>query len=51
VVTESREMFKKRPASATFFATLLLGGTAGHDQEMDDGMQATLDQLKAVAES
>jgi uncharacterized protein YndB with AHSA1/START domain len=50
VVTESREMFKERPKSAAFFARFLLGGTAAHDQEMDDGLQATLDRLKAVAE-
>ena len=50
VVTESREMFKKRPASATFFATLLLGGTGAHDDEMNQGLRATLERLKAVAE-
>ncbi len=50
VVSESREMFKARPKSATFFATLLLGGTAEHDAEMDQGLHATLQRLKTVAE-
>jgi len=50
VVTESREMFKERPASAKFFSKWLLGGTAEHDQEMVDGMRATLERLRALAE-
>jgi hypothetical protein len=50
VVTESREMFKQRPASAKFFSKWLLGGTAEHDQEMVDGMRATLERLKVLAE-
>jgi len=51
VVTESREMFKTRPKSAAFFSKYLLGGTDDHDQEMNQGLQATLDRLKAVAEA
>jgi len=51
VVTESREMFKERPKSATFFSRFLLGGTEAHDQEMNAGLQATLERLKAVAEA
>ncbi|MFZ4518182.1 MAG: SRPBCC family protein [Microthrixaceae bacterium] len=50
VVTESREMFRKRPATATFFATLFLGGTRSHDDEMDRGLLATLERIKAHAE-
>jgi len=50
VVSESREMFKARPKSATFFATLLLGGTESHDAEMDQGLNDTLQRLKTVAE-
>jgi len=50
VVTESREMFKKRPLLATVFASLLLGGTKSHDGVMDQGLQDTLNRLKAVAE-
>jgi len=50
VVSESREMFKARPKSATFVATLLLGGTESHDAEMDQGLNDTLQRLKTVAE-
>ncbi len=50
VVTESREMFKKRPLLATVFASLLLGGTTSHDGVMDQGLHDTLNRLKAVAE-
>ena len=50
VVTESREMFRDRPAIATWFSKLLLGGTERHDQEMNDGLAATLARLKVVAE-
>ena len=50
VVTESREMFKKRPLLATIFASVLLGGTGTHDNLMDQGLQDTLDRLKVVAE-
>ena len=51
VVTESREGFKDRPAIARTFSKLFLGGVAPHDQEMVDGMAATLARLKAVAET
>ncbi len=50
LVTESRVAFKSRPRSALVFSKLLLGGVAEHDQEMRDGMNATLERLKAVAE-
>ena len=49
LVTETRSMFKERPAVARWF-TRLLGGTDAHDQEMVDGLAATLERLKAVAE-
>lgn len=49
-VTESRRMYKERPTLAKWFATLLLGGTESHDQEMDAGMMVTLQRLKALAE-
>ena len=50
-VTESREMYMERPKVAAWFSRLLLGGTDAHDQEMNDGLRATLERLKAVAES
>jgi len=51
LVTESREMFKERPAVAKVYATLMLGGVESHDDEMRDGMRRTLDRLKVVAEA
>ena len=50
VVTESRALFKKRPASAKVFTKLLLGGVDEHDDELRAGMQTTLERLKVVAE-
>jgi uncharacterized protein YndB with AHSA1/START domain len=50
VVTESRAEFKDRPLIAKAFAAVLLGGIADHEDELRDGMQATLERLKAVAE-
>jgi uncharacterized protein YndB with AHSA1/START domain len=49
-VTEAREMYMERPRLASFFATLLLGGTDSHDREMNAGLRATLERLKALAE-
>lgn len=51
VVTEARAAFKDRPLVARVFSKLALGGIAEHDQEMRDGMRATLERLKAVAEA
>jgi uncharacterized protein YndB with AHSA1/START domain len=51
VVTERRAAFKERPLLAKVFSTLLLGGVAGHDDELRDGMRQTLERLKAVAEA
>ena len=50
VVTETREMFKKRPLTATIFVTLLLGGGKAHDDEMDAGLSQTLEKVKAFVE-
>ncbi|MBI4885229.1 MAG: SRPBCC family protein [Actinobacteria bacterium] len=50
-VTESRVAVGKRPAPARVFTRLLLGGGASHEQELRDGMRATLDRLKALAET
>ena len=36
---------------AKLFSRIALGGIAEHDDEMRAGMQATLERLKAVAES
>lgn len=49
LVTESRAAFKERPLLARVFSKLLLGGAEEHDDEMRDGMRATLERLKAVA--
>jgi uncharacterized protein YndB with AHSA1/START domain len=51
LVTEARAAFKPRPLLARVFSKLALGGIAEHDQEMRDGMRATLERLKAVAET
>ena len=51
IATESREPFKRRPLTARVFSRLLLGGVAEHDDEMREGMKATLERLKTVAES
>jgi uncharacterized protein YndB with AHSA1/START domain len=51
VVTESRAPFKDRPMVAKVFTKLLLGGEAGHEGELRDGMRATLDRVKAIAEA
>lgn len=51
VVTESREAWRDRPLVAKVFSAVALGGVADHDQEMRDGMRATLERLRAVAEA
>jgi uncharacterized protein YndB with AHSA1/START domain len=51
LVTEARAAFKDRPLLARVFSRVALGGIAEHDQEMRDGMLATLERLKAVAET
>ncbi|MBX7070592.1 MAG: SRPBCC family protein [Microthrixaceae bacterium] len=51
VVTESHEMFRRRPAVAWVFSTLLLGGAKDHDEEMHAGMRTSLERLKAAAEN
>ena len=50
IVTESREAVKQRPLAAKLFTKLALGGVPEHDDEMRDGMRATLGRLKAIAE-
>jgi len=51
VVTEGRAAFKERPLLARVFSKLVLGGVDEHEDEMRAGMQATLERLKAAAES
>ena len=51
VVTESRAPFKERPMVAKVFTKLLLGGEDGHEDELRDGMRATLDRVKEIAEA
>jgi uncharacterized protein YndB with AHSA1/START domain len=51
MVTERRELFKKRPTLAKVFTQLLLGGEDGHTDELRDGMRHTLERVKAIAES
>ena len=51
LVTETRELFKKRPTVAVVFTKLLLGGDEAHDEELRAGMQQTLERVKAIAEA
>ena len=51
LVTESRAPFKERPLVARVFARFALGGVDGHEDELRDGMRATLERLKTVAET
>ncbi len=51
VVTERREPFRDRPLVAKLFTQVLLGGEDGHSDELRQGMQQTLERLKALAES
>jgi uncharacterized protein YndB with AHSA1/START domain len=50
MVTETRELFKKRPTVAVVFTKLLLGGEEGHSEELRAGMRQTLERVKAIAE-
>jgi len=50
IVTESRAAWRSRPLVAKVFSVLALGGVADHDDEMREGMRATLERLKTVAE-
>ena len=36
---------------AKVFTKLLLGGEDGHEDELRDGMRATLDRVKEIAEA
>jgi hypothetical protein len=51
LVTESRAAWRDRPLTAKVASRLFLGGLDEHEDEMREGMRATLERLKAVAES
>jgi hypothetical protein len=51
LVTESRALYKERPLVAKMFTRFALGGPDSHEDELRDGMRATLGRLKSVAES
>lgn len=51
LVTESRAAWRDRPLTAKLASRLFLGGLDEHEDEMREGMRATLERLKAVAES
>jgi hypothetical protein len=51
IVTESRAPVRERPLVARVFARIALGGGDEHEDELRAGMVATLQRLKAVAES
>ena len=51
IVTESRAMTQPYPFIARAFTTVLLGGVDGHTAELRAGMAATLERLKALAET
>jgi len=51
VVTEERTAFKARPAIAKLFTGLLLGGLDRHEDELREGMRATLERLRVIAEA
>jgi hypothetical protein len=50
LVTESRAAWRERPLIAKAFAAVVLGGVDDHEGELQAGMLATLERLKALAE-
>ena len=50
LVTESRVPTGPRPVGARLFTALLLGGVEHHDEELRDGMRASLERLRTIAE-
>ena len=48
-LVERREVLKRMPLVARMFAPLL-GGVEGHADELEEGVDATLARLKAIAE-
>jgi hypothetical protein len=49
-LTLSRPVPRRLTRLSDLFAGALLGGAAHHADELEDGMQRTLEQLKAAAE-
>ncbi|MDQ3735540.1 MAG: SRPBCC family protein [Actinomycetota bacterium] len=50
VLTEAREMPDPVPLLPAVFARIFLGGFAGHDVELREGMKTTLRRIKAEVE-
>lgn len=50
LVTEWRVPADRRPLGAWLFASMLLGGVDEHDEELREGMRATLERLRTLAE-
>jgi uncharacterized protein YndB with AHSA1/START domain len=50
-LTERREAPDGLSALARFFATSFLGGVEEHTDELEEGIQTTLERIKAIAES
>ena len=50
LLTESREAWRSQPLVAKVFTALALGGTQSHADELTEGMTATLENFKQVAE-
>jgi uncharacterized protein YndB with AHSA1/START domain len=50
-VTLTRPVPRRLTVLSRAFATVLLGGSAGHADELEDGMHRTLERFKAAAES
>ena len=51
LVTEGRAASREYPFIAKAFTTVLLGGVEGHTKELREGMAATLQRLKDLAEA
>ncbi|MEO6987479.1 MAG: SRPBCC family protein [Aquihabitans sp.] len=50
LLTESREAWRSQPLVAKIFTAVVLGGTKSHDDELREGMTATLEKIKRTAE-
>lgn len=51
LVTESREAAGEYPAIARLFTRFLLGGVEEHTAELRQGMEATLERVRAIVEA
>lgn len=50
-LVQRRPIPRRRARVGTVFATLFLGGAAGHDDELEAAMEGTLAHIKALAEA